>query len=360
MSEVIKFCDAIGIAKQYNKNHLLLGNGFSISCIPSIFTYRSIFDQADFSKYPELKEIFLELNTTDFEEVIYGLEQSIQIVPYYHEDSNDVIIKMKQHASYIKDLLITTVAQNHPDMPSLITEEQYKSCRNFLSNFISVDKVSNIYTLNYDLLLYWSYMHEMENESIKLYFNDGFVKSYDEETHEQGSELFWEGKTTEQNIHFMHGALHLYQGDGLLEKKTWLNTGVKLVTQARVALENNQFPLFVSEGNSNKKMSKIYHHPYLFNSFKSFEDVVNGGKGTKPGNTCIFSYGLSFSENDTHIFNKIALGRIKHLFVSIFGDKDEPVNKGIFAKCESLISMRNEYPLKVTYYDAMTANVWGN
>lgn len=359
MCDIVKFNEAIEIAKQYNKKHLLLGNGFSISCIPSIFTYRSIFDQADFSRYPELKEIFIALNTTDFEEVIYSLEQSIQIVPYYKTDSSDFVDKMKQHSSFIKDLLITTVAQNHPDMPNRITEEQYKSCRTFLSNFISIDKASNIYTLNYDLLLYWAYMHEMENDPIKLSFNDGFVKSYDEDTHEVGSELFWEGKTAEQNIHFMHGALHLYQGNGLLEKKTWLNTGVKLVTQARIALENNQFPLFVSEGNSDKKMTKIYRHPYLFNSYKSFEDVANGGKGPKPGNTCIFSYGLSFSENDTHIFNKIALGRIKHLFVSIYGDENDPINKDILAKCERLISMRSEYPLKVTYYDAVSANVWG-
>ena len=244
-------------------------------------------------------------------------------------------------------------------MPSDIPDKKYHTCRDFLSYFVSDDKKSNIYSLNYDLLLYWTLMHEFEDEDFNLVFNDGFYKEYDEELHEASSELYWEGKTSEQNIHFLHGSLHLFQGNGLLEKNTWVNTGVRLITQARIALNNDKFPLFVAEGNTEKKMSKIFHNPYLFNSYKSFEDVSNGGKGKTPGNTCIFTYGLSFADNDVHIFNKIANGKIKHLFVSIYGDPENESNASIFARCESMKDKRDEYPLSITYFDADSANVWG-
>lgn len=359
MQEIITFHDALDRSNNYNKRHLILGNGFSISCVPSIFTYKSIFEEADFSSCSEIREIFNLLSTTDFEEVIYALEQTEKIIPFYDCKLGTLTDKLHEHSAFIKELLVKTIANRHPDMPSDISDEKYKACRKFLSYFISDDKKSNIYSLNYDLLLYWSLMHNVEGEDFNLVFNDGFFKEFDEELHEASDELYWEGKTSEQNIHFLHGSLHLFQGNGLLEKNTWVNTGVRLITQARNALNNNKFPLFVSEGNTEKKMSKIFHHPYLFNSYKSFEDVSNGGKGKTPGNTCIFTYGLSFADNDVHIFNKIAYGRIKHLFVSIFGDPEFETNKTIMARCESMKDKRVEYPLNVTYYDASSASVWG-
>ena len=360
MQEIISFSDAIAMSNDYTKRHLILGNGFSISCIPSIFTYKSIFEEADFSIYPEIKEIFSILGTTDFEEVVFALDQMEKIAPFYISPSDELNKKLLLHSEYIKELLVKTIAERHPDMPSSISDDKYRACRRFLSYFVSKEKKGNIYSLNYDLLLYWALMHGFEGEDFELYFNDGFFKIFDDVTHETSSELYWEGKNSEQNIHFLHGSLHLFQGSGLLEKNTWANTGVKLITQARHALNNNKFPLFVSEGNTEKKMSKIFHNPYLFCSYKSFDDVVNGGKGKQPGNTCIFSYGLSFADNDVHIFSKITSGRIKHLFVSIYGDREEEVNKSIFARCESMKEKRAEFPLYITYYNAETANVWNN
>jgi hypothetical protein len=80
---VLSFRDALKLASPYSKKNLLLGNGFSIACVPTIFTYSSLYKQADFSKMPEVKEVFENLNTQDFEEVIHALEYTSLVLPSY-------------------------------------------------------------------------------------------------------------------------------------------------------------------------------------------------------------------------------------------------------------------------------------
>jgi hypothetical protein len=51
-----------------------------------------------------------------------------------------------------------------------------------------------------------------------------------------------------------------------------------LIDQARKALSEGRFPLFVSEGECEKKLEKITHCGYLYHSYKSFSktmEVVN-------------------------------------------------------------------------------------
>ena len=63
MTNVVTFQAALKEAEQYDKKVLLLGNGFSIACVPTIFTYKSLFEQADFSSMPEAEEVFRKLKT---------------------------------------------------------------------------------------------------------------------------------------------------------------------------------------------------------------------------------------------------------------------------------------------------------
>ncbi len=76
MTNVVTFQEALKEAEQYDKKVLFLGNGFSIACVPTIFTYRSLFEQADFFSMPEAEEVFRKLKTEDFEEVIHALENT--------------------------------------------------------------------------------------------------------------------------------------------------------------------------------------------------------------------------------------------------------------------------------------------
>lgn len=362
MSEktLITFDKAIEVASQYSTKHLLLGNGFSIACDPSIFTYDSLFNEADFSNNIEIKKVFDNLRTTDFELVIDALQKSSLVLPAYITDEDGLCEKLNSDAYKIKELLINTIASRHPANPSEISEETYDHCRLFLSHFIKKENKGRIYTLNYDLLLYWTLMHELDDKNSNNKFSDGFGRdSWKEDGEIQYSdELTWQGKSSYQNIHYIHGGLHLYDKGDDIQKFSWIDTGQSLIEQSRTALEDNKFPLFITEGDHEKKMEKIHHSAFLYTSFKSFEDVANAGMAGK-GNTCLFTYGVSFSQNDKHIFNKIAKGKIKHLFVSIYGDMQSEDNQRIFSLAEALKEQRDKYPLKITYYSAESANVWG-
>lgn len=360
MIELLTFEEAILKSASCSTRHLLLGNGFSIACVPTIFTYNSLFAEADFSENPEIELAFKKLSTTDFELVINALEKSSVLLPAYSEKLDDLCGKMSLDADKIKELLIDIIAKRHPEFPSQIEDEKYKSCRKFLSHFVFKGSKGRVYTLNYDLLLYWTLMHVDESEKFELMHNDGFGRDTIVENGEveESNELTWQGKSTSQNIHYIHGALHLFDVGFQLEKFSWVNTGVTLIQQARKALKLNKFPLFVTEGDSEKKMNKITHNAYLFNSYESFEGVAQAGYG-KPGNTCLFTYGVSFSENDRHIFNKVANGKIKKFFVGIYGDPSSTNNQKIISLAESLKSSRRDYPLEIEYYDSQTANVWG-
>lgn len=49
-----------------------------------------------------------------------------------------------------------------------------------------------------------------------------------------------------------------------------MNIGKPLLEQVREAMNEEKFPLFVAEGESNHKLAKIKHNAYLYHSYKSF------------------------------------------------------------------------------------------
>lgn len=83
------FAESSEISKKSGakKQHLLLGNGFSISCRPQIFTYGNLFTQAqpDFSQ--QLNDAFTALNTKDFEVVMKSLKNAASLSDIYDRDN---------------------------------------------------------------------------------------------------------------------------------------------------------------------------------------------------------------------------------------------------------------------------------
>ncbi len=136
------------------KKYLLLGNGFSIALKPDIFTYGSLYENADFSDVPYARQIFEALGTRDFEAVIRLLIGISKVIAIYNNSDPAIANKIRQDANKIKTILVNTIAERHPDRPHSVTDEQYAACRAFLSNF------SHIFTLNYDVLLYWALMQD--------------------------------------------------------------------------------------------------------------------------------------------------------------------------------------------------------
>lgn len=352
------FQEAISHSSGYSKKHLLLGNGFSIACVPTIFSYNSLYSAADLTAMPELAGVFSSLKTNDFELVINTLENSSKILTAYDSNLDMVSNKMHQQAQALKEKLIQTVADNHPAIPGEIQDSKYEACLKFLANFI--DQKGNIYTLNYDLLLYWTLMYGWNKKLINTQPNDGFGRDsafYDGQ-HYVDDYLTWQGDKNAhgQNVHYLHGALHIYDRGIEVEKFNWTDTHKPLIDQAREALSQDRFPLFVAEGESEKKLDRITHSGYLFHSYKSFSTTMSFG--ARSDKCCLFTFGVSFGANDAHILEKIANGKVSCLYVSLYGDPSTTVNKQIIKSAEELKRRRKDGNLDICYYIASTAHVW--
>lgn len=355
MIKIISFNQAITDSAQFSKRHLLLGNGFSIACRPDIFHYGSLFDQADFLGIPRAKQVFEALGTQDFELAIQALESGAKTIPVYADNGDGIACEMINDAQALKDLLVATVAGNHPDIPVDIPDEQFWACRKFLANFLAGKKAGYVFSLNYDLLLYWALMHDDMpfEDPIHLNTNDGFGNDEDDP---ETDYVVWHGETGAHtaNIHFLHGALHLFDAGHELQKYTWVRRQERLVDQARAAINSNKFPLFVAEGTSRQKFSKIRHNAYLYQGLKVLTSNANQSRH------CFFVFGHSLAANDEHILKRLGRGKFSKLYVSLYGDPCSEINSGIIRKATELSHFRSErYPLEVVFYDAGSANIWG-
>lgn len=354
MGNILTFEEAVKDSSRLKKRHLLLGNGFSIACRPNIFTYDSLFEQANFSETPQLKKVFRALESIDFEHVIRILEDTSRIASIYFSDAEEAINHITQDAVKLKDILIQTIADNHPEIPSVIEDEQFWSCRRFLAHFLGeTNEGGRVYTLNYDLLLYWVLMRtDMgNNDPINLIINDGFGR----DNNTKSEYVKWMGEDADyQRVHYLHGALHLFDDGADLHKFTWVNTRKPLLEQARKAMDDGKFPLFVAEGESDQKLKKIKHSAYLYHSYKSFS------KQMEVKTCCLFIFGHSLAENDQHILQKIARGKIPQIYVGLHGDPESQSNQKIKNKACNLRSQREENsPLEVSFFTTESANVWG-
>lgn len=338
--ELWTFAQALEEAQRdTGKAHLLLGNGFSIACRPDRFTYGALLDAATFeAAHGDVRAVFDLLGTTDFERVIEQLRLSAILVEAYAADP-ELAQRLTADAEIVREALATTIAARHPDIPFDISDAEYGAARAFLSNF------ERIYTVNYDMLLYWTVMHEGDEE---VPTNDGFTDSDDRDA----EYVVWEPyrEFRRQRLFFLHGGLHLYDHGFEISKITWSRTGIPLIDQIREALAQGRYPLIVTEGTSADKEAKILHNAYLSHGLRSFAQI----KGS------LFIHGHSLAENDDHILRRVERGALKRLYVSLHGGPDTARNRATVQRAEHMSTTRpRQRPLTVRFYDAASARPWG-
>lgn len=344
MVDVLSFEEALAAAS--DTRNLLLGNGFSMAWSWEAFSYGTLRKKADFSEMVcDPDELFDALDTSDFEVAIERLHATDLIARLYDPDS-EIAADAAADAEIVRDALANALAANHPDNVGAIPDEQYASVRAFLSHF------SCVYTLNYDLLLYWACLHEDEVAGVPS--GDGFRADPDDLNADW---VTWDmAHSYTQELHYLHGALHLFDAGDRLKKLTWTRTAVPLIDQIRGQLDERSYPLVVTEGSSEDKLEKIMHSAYLSRGMRSFSAT---GKD-------LFVYGHSLADNDEHVLRAIVNGKIERLFVSLYGDPTTPENQAVIARAEALSERRRvreeerrrPRQLRVTFFDAASASVW--
>src|SRR3954467_13778049 len=99
MAAILTFEQAMHEIRGVKHKHLLLGNGFSIALKPDIFTYGSLFENADFSKVPHAKGVFAALKTKDFEAVIRHLLNAAAVAALYRPQDKKLVTELLADAA---------------------------------------------------------------------------------------------------------------------------------------------------------------------------------------------------------------------------------------------------------------------
>jgi hypothetical protein len=348
-TELMKYAEVIqSLEKKKRKKHLLLGNGFSMSYDSGIFSYNALSKFLENLDNDILQKLFQILKTSNFELLMEQLNNVAEITEVFGADKT-VVQNIIEATKTLKESLIEAIKELHPEHVFSITEEKSKACAIFLNFFLSAE--GQIFTTNYDLLLYWVLMrNEIENAI------DGFGRDAEEsdewipEDERQYSELRWGKYKGTQTVFYLHGALQLFDTGVEVIKEEYTNEHF-LLENIKIRMDKREYPIFVTAGNSYEKLSHIVHNKYLANCYESLS-FISGS---------LICYGFGFGNYDEHIIaaiNKAAKKRkdengkwlpfLNSIYISIYSDAD----------LKHIKSIEKKFKLPVRLFDAKTVNVW--
>ncbi|NIF32585.1 DUF4917 family protein [Enterobacter sp. Cy-643] len=324
---MLTFDNAYNHAVETGKPHLLMGNGFSQAWDATIFHYSNLYNSANFGyRDAIIRRIFDSVSTYDFEVAMQQLSHAKNILTIYGSQAA-IINQIEADQDSVKNALIDVVSQTHPSYPYEIPNANYINSRLFISKF------KNLFTLNYDLLMYWA-----RNQNLLAPVN------YDTDDGFRWPQT-WSFDIPSQNVFFLHGGLHIYEEQGAIKKHVYDPYGATIIDQVRHNLNNGNFPLFVSEPTADKKEQKIQSNPYLSYCSRRLSKL----EGT------LFIHGHSMDETDKHIFDKIKSSNVTKVYVSIFGNPNAQLNKDAMHNALKYIGSHN---ISVEFYDASSVVVW--
>jgi hypothetical protein len=320
MPKIINFDEALTATKGKPRS-VLIGNGFSIQH----FSYGNLLEKARLDKAGPLRGLFDTLNTVDFEAVIKALEDAAIVERVYNQEKRAALLVGE--ADKLREALVHAIRYVHPahrdDIQNVIP-----ACVAFLSKF------DRIFSLNYDLLLYWVILEDTNK------FKDGFGLG----TENNGFRgPFEEGAYC--NIYNLHGGLHLFRTPSDdVEKRLMGGSGV-IDAIAETITRDKRLPLYVAEGTSIAKLRHIYAVPYLRHCY----DNLRASAGN------FFVYGHSVSDNDAHIYDGLFNSGIEHLYFCVHKPTANPEHiDGELARYKK----RNGSEIEYTLVDSETVKVW--
>lgn len=335
---IVTFADALAAAKGTSARvSILLGNGFSQALHPE-FGYGRLRDVAQMDQNLTVTQdkLFEHAASDDFETVIQHLEQSARLIQLYNPTDTKLSDALLADAHVVKKGLVEALASVHPASARSVDDRRYVAVRSFLSSF------TNIFTLNYDLLLYWAInQDELHPQVAKA---DGFRRP--------DGVLTWRypGSEQDQTVFFLHGAVHLYTDDHEVRKLSG-SVGT-IVQQLRSNLSEGRYPLVVTEGSRANKQTRIAQNPYLAYCHRRLGRL--GG--------ALFIHGVALSDNDQHISDAISEepGHIEALYVGLHGPRSAARNKVQLAAEElaETCAAKSGRTTSLTFYHSESASVW--
>jgi len=275
--------------------NLLLGNAFSIN-IWGKFKYDTLYDLAksslvDAPLSDTAKALFDHLNSRNFEDVLRIL---------YHAKIVDEQLGKPQETD-INSLYVNTKnalasAVNYAHIPS----DKIQNIKLRINQNLRPYK--NVFSTNYDLIPYWSIM--ATSTFFKDYFWANSVFNISD------TDVYTPSSTT---IHYLHGAIHLVElSNGKTKKLT--SNGLSSLSDLFDLAHPEQFPLFISEGSSDLKLSRIKRNDYLRFCYEKLGGI--------DGNLVVLGHSLH-KDYDQHIIDTICASPTSQIAIGFWPHQDK-------------------------------------
>lgn len=297
------------------------------------------------SKDDTLTKVLSAMKTKNFELMMAQLEIFSSLLKAFGADEalQNAIEKARVE---LKQGLLDAIRSLHPEHVFKVTDKKSIACANFLNRFLSTG--GQIYTTNYDLLLYWVLMRQNIANAV-----DGFGRELlnpieaAEGDDPEWSDLVWGKNRKSQNIFHLHGSLPLFDTGTQIVKEQYSGDGY-LLENISARLDAGEYPIFVTAGNGADKLAQIRHNPYLSDCYDNLTEVDGS----------VITFGFGFGEYDEHIIE--ALNK-----AAKFGSKSPPKLWSIYIGTYSehdinyIESIQHKFHAKVNTFDAKTVNLWG-
>ena len=277
---------------------ILIGNGASIALWDD-FGYDSIFERA---KSPALdhhldgqdEDIFDAFSTTNFEQVLAALKTSMTVVGVLGHDTEFI----RARYDSIQGALFDAIHSVHVPWGTTATfEQKLQAIRDELITYRWV------YSLNYDLILYWAITSRDRGAGIADFFWHSDL-SFDPSDVEP---LDWASDWT--RVVWLHGGIHLRRHiDGTVYKeRASPETASNLLEKFKASYGGQTTPLLVSEGTAEDKYRAITRSSYLEFGLRSLARHEDG----------LVVFGSSLRTEDEHLANAINEQPVENLALSL-------------------------------------------
>lgn len=330
----------VDIEKEFIGGTILLGNGASMAVCKK-FGYEKLWKKAKgigaFSSeiIKWVDDICKEFVTWDFEYIMRLLWQA-SVINRFLDICDD---KTSRVYSEVRGGLIKTVREVHPNFDD-VSERMDAMCR-FLRGF------DTILSLNYDLLVYWCVIQEInlfkDNRSEGHVFKDCFSDGvFDRDWRKFRTPI--SGQKSCSLVFYPHGNLALSRHMDGGEKKIHRNEDDLLDSILKEWEGGDGVPLFVSEGRSQQKISSIHSSNYLSTVYW---EVL----GERRSSLVIYGWGVA--EQDHHLLERMKGSGIKKVAVSVHnGDQDY-----IF-KVENTLRRYFGQEFELSFFDSNSPGCW--
>lgn len=346
MMEVENYHDCLRELQKKRRNlNLLMGNGFSMAYDDKIFSYNALQEFIQQLSDPILVGLFKVVKSKNLEVIMRQLSVLTQLLDILSGDEK-LKASIKAADTKLRQGLIDAVKALHPEHVFTVPGEQIGACYKFLEPYLT--QTGGVFSTNYDILLYWVLMRSGCKNAIDGF---GYIRENPEETNpdkfEFSNKLIWGPNVDQQNVHYLHGALHLFDNGIDVEKEAYDGSGY-LLDHVKARMDKDEYPVFVTAGDGNDKLSQIVHNKYLEYCYNRLCEIT--------GSLVVFGFGFgAYDEHIIEAINKAALygrqaqDKLRSVYIGVYSAKG----------ADYIRSIEGDFRCKVHMFDANSAKIWG-